>query len=91
MALEVPVIATNVGGPPEIIADGREGYLLPPRRPAAWAQAARRISEHPGRGRAMGRAGRTRVRQAFAIEDHVDAMLDVYARAVARTRAVAGA
>jgi len=86
MALEVPVLATNVGGPPEIITDGREGYLLPPGEAGAWAQAARRIGEHPGRAREMGRAGRLRVRQAFAIGDHVAAMLDVYGRAVARTR-----
>src|SRR6202011_1410755 len=35
MALGVPVVSTNVGGPPEIIEDGREGYLLPPRGPIA--------------------------------------------------------
>ena len=33
MALGVPVVATDVGGPREIIEDGREGYLLPPREP----------------------------------------------------------
>ena len=42
MALGVPVVATNVGGPPEIVEDGREGYLVAPREPAAWAQAIRR-------------------------------------------------
>jgi glycosyltransferase involved in cell wall biosynthesis len=45
MALEVPVLATNVGGPPELVRDGREGYLLPPDEPAAWAEAVRRVMD----------------------------------------------
>jgi len=89
MALGVPVIATNVGGPPEIITDGREGYLLPPREPAAWAQAIHRFVEtpaagHTGLGSEMGEAGRRRVEQEFTVEHHLAAMLEVYERAVAR-------
>ncbi len=87
MALRVPVLATNVGGPPEIVEDGREGYLLDPREPAAWARAIRRIAESPDRGVEMGLAGRRRVEQAFTVEHHVAAMLDVYERALARARA----
>jgi glycosyltransferase involved in cell wall biosynthesis len=87
MALGVPVLATEVGGPPEIVRDGREGYLLPPREPAAWAAAVRRISESPERAAAMGLAGRQRVREAFTMERHAAAMLDVYERARARREA----
>jgi L-malate glycosyltransferase len=81
MALEVPVLATAVGGPPEIITDGVEGYLLPPREPGAWAQAIRRITESPDAGAAMGRAGRLRAQSAFSAEHHVRAVLEVYRRA----------
>jgi len=81
MAMNVPVVATNVGGPPEIIEDGREGYLVEPREPGAWARAIRRLAEEPGRGREMGRAGRRRVQEAFSVEHHVSSMLDVYERA----------
>jgi len=84
MALEVPVIATSVGGPAEIIQDGREGYLLPPREAGAWAAAIRRLGEDPALARAIGRAGRERVEQAFTIDRHVAAMLAVYERAVSR-------
>ena len=84
MALEVPVLATNVGGPPELVRDGREGYLLPPGDPMAWAQAVRRVIESPESGRELGRAGRVRITQAFDIEDHVEAVLAVYTRATAR-------
>jgi L-malate glycosyltransferase len=87
MALGVPVISTDVGGPPEIIEQGREGYLLSPHEPAAWAQAIRRIAESPDRGREMGLAGRRRVEAAFTAEHHAAAMLEIYERAIARSRA----
>ncbi len=82
MAMGVPVIATNVGGPAEIIEDGREGYLLPPREPRAWAQAVARLAENPDLRAEMGRAGRASVARAFTIERHVEAMLAVYRDAV---------
>jgi glycosyltransferase involved in cell wall biosynthesis len=80
MAMNVPVVATNVGGPPEIVEDGREGYLVAPREPRAWARAVRRITDEPQRGGEMGRAGRQRAEAEFSVERHVDSMLDVYAR-----------
>lgn len=82
MALEVPVLATNVGGPPELISDGREGYLLPPRDAAAWAQGVLRVLEDLRAGRELGRAGRERIARAFDVDRHVEAMLDVYRRAL---------
>ena len=86
MALEVPVLATNIGGPPELVRDGRDGYLLAPQEPAAWAQAVQRIIQSPERGRELGRAGRLRVAEAFGVEDHVEAVLAVYGRSIARQR-----
>jgi glycosyltransferase involved in cell wall biosynthesis len=87
MALEVPVLATEVGGPPEILTDGREGYLLPPGRAAAWAEGVRRILDLPGRGADMGRAGRARVLEGFTAERHAEAMLSVYREALGRAPA----
>lgn len=87
MALEVPVIATTVGGPPEIVRDGREGYLAPPREPQAWAQAIRRIVERPDGGRQMGRAGRERVLREFTVAHHVAATIATYERVIARAKA----
>jgi L-malate glycosyltransferase len=86
MALRVPVIASNVGGPSEVVQDGREGYLLAPREPRAWAQAIRRIAESRERADEMGLAGRRRVEQAFTVGGHVEAMLGVYERTVDRMR-----
>jgi len=87
MSLGVPVLATNVGGPPEIIEHGREGLLVAPGEPAAWARAVRRVLESPDRGLQMGRAGRRRAEQAFSAEHHAAAMLEVYERALARNAA----
>jgi glycosyltransferase involved in cell wall biosynthesis len=82
MALGVPVLATNVGGPAEILEDGREGYLLSPDDPPAWAAAARAILEQPQLARRMGEAGIERA-QAFTDARHVEAMLAVYEQALA--------
>src|ERR1700760_2450680 len=82
MALEVPVLATSVGGPPELVREGVEGYLVPPREPAAWAERVRRVIDGPAQGRALGQAGRVRVAEAFDAKDHAAAMLAVYERAL---------
>jgi glycosyltransferase involved in cell wall biosynthesis len=83
MALGVPVIATDVGGPAEIITDEREGLLVPPRDPVKWTAAIQRLAASRDRRREMGRAGRVRVEQAFTSGHHADAMLAVYERAIA--------
>ncbi|HUB36599.1 MAG TPA: glycosyltransferase family 4 protein [Solirubrobacteraceae bacterium] len=82
MALEVPVIATDVGGPPEILEDGREGLLLPPRSPAAWAEAISRLARDPRLRARMGAAGAQRVARAFTVPHHVAAVLALYERAL---------
>lgn len=87
MALEVPVIATSVGGPPEIITDGREGYLVEPDNPKAWTEAIRMAAESDSLRRSMGRAGRIRVEEAFSLDRHVASVVDVYERALARAGA----
>jgi L-malate glycosyltransferase len=81
MALEVPVVATTIGGPAEIVADGREGYLAEPRQPRAWADAINAVLQSADRGAAMGRAGRRRVERKFTIAQHVSAIREVYRRA----------
>lgn len=83
----VPVIATTVGGPAEIIEDGREGYLVAPCRPSDWARAIRRVADSPDGGAGMGRAGRSRAQEAFTLANHVRAIGDVYEHAMESARA----
>jgi L-malate glycosyltransferase len=78
MAMETPVIATSVGGPAEIVSDGVDGLLLPPRQPERWAKAARELLDAPARLRAMGEAGRRTALSRFGRETHVQAVLAAY-------------
>jgi glycosyltransferase involved in cell wall biosynthesis len=89
LALEVPLVATSVGGPRELIRDGHEGYLADPHDPAAWARAIRRVTEQPGHGRELGRAGRRRVAADFGARAHVAEVLAMYERVLAGRRLAA--
>lgn len=78
MAMEVPVVATNVGGPAEIITDGVDGMLLPPREPALWASVIGGLLADPARRAAMGRRARSTVFKRFGLETHVAAIVGTY-------------
>ncbi len=78
MAMELPVLATRVGGPGEIVRDGLDGLLLPPRQPDVWAGAVAELVADPGRRREMGRAGRSRALQEFTVQRHVNQVAAVY-------------
>jgi glycosyltransferase involved in cell wall biosynthesis len=78
MASGRAIVATNSGGTPEIVRDGSEGLLVPPRDPEALAAAIRKVIEDPALRRRLGHAGATRARQEFSIERYVTRILDVY-------------
>jgi len=69
MACEVPVVATNVGGVPEVVTDGVDGYLVPPRDVAAAAKCAIQILSRADRGREMGKQARINARKKFCSND----------------------
>ena len=83
MAMGRPVVSTNVGGPIEIIRDGIDGVLLPPDRPAAWADAVDALLRRPDHARAMGQHGRQTVRERFTAAHHSALMAEVYASVLA--------
>jgi glycosyltransferase involved in cell wall biosynthesis len=89
MALSRPVVASNVGGIPEMIEDGVTGLLVPPHDPAALAAAiVRLLTDHPFAD-TLGRAGHDLVHERFCIELMVAAVEDIYeegARAVRPSR-----
>jgi len=61
MATGKPVIASRIGGLPDIVADGETGILIPPGQPKALRAAIMRIVEDPALAAQMGAAGRQRV------------------------------
>jgi glycosyltransferase involved in cell wall biosynthesis len=64
-AAGVPVVATAVGGTPEAVADGVDGYLVPPRDPTALARRILEVLEMGHERRNMGLRGRQRIRAEF--------------------------
>lgn len=78
MALGKPVVATHAGGIPEAVQEGVTGLLVPPRDPAALAQAIRHLLEHPALRVQFGEAGRRRVEQGFTAERMARQTVQVY-------------
>lgn len=76
MAVGLPVVATAVGGNPEIILPGVTGQLAPAADPEQLASAMLEICQHRNDWLAMGAAGRERVQEFF----HIDRMIDDYTR-----------
>lgn len=68
MATSLPVVATNVGGIPELVRDGENGILVPPADPVALARAIQQLAADPAERARMGRAGRARLEQYFTLE-----------------------
>jgi len=69
MACEVPVIATNVGGVPEVVTDGVDGYLVAPGDVATAAKFAIQILSRADRGREMGQQARMDAKRKFCSND----------------------
>jgi len=80
MACGKPVVATNVGGIPEVVVDGGTGLLVPPRDPAAMADAIVKLLATRALREEMGAAGLERVRSHFSAEAMVQKTLRVYQR-----------
>jgi glycosyltransferase involved in cell wall biosynthesis len=91
MAMETPVIATDRGGPPEILAGTEAGLLLPPGKPDLWAAEAIRILADPGLRQAMGAAGRAVAGERFTRQAHVEAVLGGYEEVIASRTSANGA
>jgi glycosyltransferase involved in cell wall biosynthesis len=85
MARGLPVVATRAGGNPEVVQHGETGWLVPPADPAALADALLQLYGDPGRGDALGRAGRLRVERNFEVRRMVAAYEKLYTSQV-RTR-----
>jgi glycosyltransferase involved in cell wall biosynthesis len=84
MACGRPIVATEAGGIPEIVEDGVNGLLVPPRDAPALARAIVDALKNEELRTRMGAAGLARVHERFTVERMVAETVSVYAR-VART------
>jgi len=78
MASGLPVIATRVGGNPELVVEGQTGALVPVSDPDAMAQAIVSYAANPEQARAAGQAGRAEIERRFSMEAMVGGYRDLY-------------
>ena len=83
MACGRAVVATRVGGTPEIIEDGRTGLIVEPRRPDQLAAAVMQLADDADRRDEMGRRGMDVVRDRFSIQRMVGRYEQVYEQLMA--------
>ena len=84
MAAGLPVVASSVGGIPEVVIDGETGLLVPPGDPQSLAAAIERLLADPALRRRLGEAGRIRVAEHFDLAAVHRAHLDLYRGVLAR-------
>ncbi len=78
LALGVPVVATRVGGLPEVVVDGVTGLLVDPADEAALARAVARLLDDPVLSSTLAAAGARRVEERFPVARMVDGYLRLY-------------
>jgi glycosyltransferase involved in cell wall biosynthesis len=88
MVVGTPVVASRVGGVPEVVEDGVTGILVPPGDAPALAAACAQLLRQRERAARMGNAGRERVRAEFGIERLVRDIEELYRELLDRSRGV---
>ncbi|MGC2416889.1 MAG: N-acetyl-alpha-D-glucosaminyl L-malate synthase BshA [Candidatus Acidiferrales bacterium] len=87
MACQVPVVATDVGGLPEVVTHGVDGYLFEPRDVATGAKYALDILTRPDRGRMMGEMARANARRKYCSNDIIPLYERYYEKVLSASRA----
>lgn len=78
MAWSKPVVATSVNGCPELVLDGKTGYLVPSGQPQAWADRVLDLLNNPQAARAMGEQGRRHLEANFTLPEMVAKISALY-------------
>ena len=90
MASSRPVVVSRVGGMPEFVRDGVDGFVIPQDDAEALAEACLRLLSRPRLVQEMGRNARQRATVDFHLRRMVDQVEDVYVRVTKRSRATVG-
>jgi glycosyltransferase involved in cell wall biosynthesis len=84
MAAGLPVIATAVGGLPEVVTDGENGLLIPPRDAGALAGALERLLADPPWAQHLGASARAHVREHYSLDRLGREINEIYGELVER-------
>lgn len=90
MAMEMPVVVTDVGGNHELIETGRDAILVPPDDPGAMAEAIARLHADPAEARRLAQASRAKVAAEFHHRRSAEAVADGLARSLPGAREALG-
>jgi glycosyltransferase involved in cell wall biosynthesis len=82
-AMELPVVASNIHGIPDVVVDGETGILVSPTDVEALASAIERLANDESLRRSMGQAGRAYVEREYRWQDNARLMEQIYARMTA--------
>ncbi len=78
MASDLPVVATQLSGIPEIVQPGKTGYLVPPEDPAQLADAFAHLHQHPEEAARFSRAGQVLVLEEFNLHTNISQLADIF-------------
>jgi len=84
------VVATAVGGVPEIVEDGINGFLVPPESPEALANAIKKLVQSPDLRSRLGSAGREKVKRKFSVYQQQESMKRMYEKVLSQKRQAVG-
>jgi len=82
MSCSLPIVATNVGGNPEVIIDGKTGFLVPSQNAAALADKLVLLIQNPDMRKRMGDAGRDRAVNNFSMQNAVLSYEECYRQVI---------
>jgi len=86
-AASKPVVASDIGGVPEVVEEGISGYLAPPGRPEPLARAILKMLGDPAKMQSMGAAGYERVRREFTFEAQTEKLEAIYRQMINGSKA----
>ena len=82
MELGLPIVASNVGGIPDVVIDGESGILVPEKDPEALADAFKRLEENPSLIEKLLVGARKRINECFTWNGIIERQIDVYNKVI---------
>ena len=84
MELGLPIVASNVGGIPDVVVDGESGILVPEKNPVALAEAFKRLAADPSLTEHLLAGARKRISECFTWDGIIERQVEVYKKVISR-------